>query len=61
MVFTQPFYRIGRPMLKNSSSSCKYVLDNRYADDRSMLCRSYKILESDLKRLLNMLSQAMII
>lgn len=27
----------------------KYVLDNRYANDRSMLCRSYKILESDLK------------
>jgi hypothetical protein len=29
---------------------CPYVLDNRYANDKSMLCRSYKILESDLKK-----------
>ena len=30
---------------------CKYVLDTRYANDRSMLCRAYKILEADLKKL----------
>lgn len=49
MAIIQPFYRIVRPMLQNNSGICNYVLDSRYANDRSMLCRSYKILESDLK------------
>ncbi len=48
MSITKPYYRIMRDIV-SGSSFCNYVLDNRYADDRSMLCRSYKILEKDLK------------
>ena len=50
VAITKPFYRIIRPMV-SSDVFCPYVLDNRFADDRSMLCRSYKILESDLKKI----------
>lgn len=50
MSINQPYYRIMRPMVKRNPF-CKYVLDQRFADDRNMLCHSYKILENDLKKL----------
>lgn len=45
MKLNQPFYRIARP-----DAFIEYCEDERYANDRSMLCRSYKILENDLKK-----------
>lgn len=48
MPIVKPYYRIMRETV-HGSSFCDYVLDSRYSDDRNMLCRSYKILENDLK------------
>ena len=48
MAINQPYYRIARPMVSVNPYG-KYMLDNSYANDRSMLCRSYRILEDDLK------------
>lgn len=50
MPIQKPFFRIVRPMISNGNNS-RFILDSRYADDRSMLCRSYKMLESDMKKL----------
>ena len=50
MSINKPYYRIYRPLLnKAMKPSDFYFEDERYANDRSMLCRSYKILENDLK------------
>lgn len=49
MSITIPYYRIYRPMLCGGVP--KYLLDDRYANDRRVLCRSYKILEDDLRRI----------
>lgn len=48
MSIVKPYYRIFRESVGGLSND-RYVLDNQYADDRSMLCRSYKILENELK------------
>lgn len=45
MKLNQPYYRIARP-----DAFIEYCEDERYANDRSMLCRSYKMLENDLKK-----------
>jgi hypothetical protein len=49
VAINQPYYRIARPMLSDDFSYGRYVLDRRYASDRSMLCRAYRMLEDDLK------------
>lgn len=51
MPFTQPFYRIIRPMIRHDSFFCNYSRDKRYSDDMNSLCRSYKLLENDLKKI----------
>ena len=43
----KPYYRIYRANQKNDG----YILDKRYASDRYLLCRAYKILEEDLLKL----------
>lgn len=51
----KPFYRITRPV---SSCNHKYILDSRYANDRSMLCRAYILIEDDLKELFEFVEPA---
>ena len=46
MRIDRPFYRIIRPGV-----FVEYCEDRRYAEDRIMLCRAFKLLEDDLKRL----------
>lgn len=46
----KPFFRIARSQL-NGSYDWEYMLDPRYASDRSMLCRAYHLIESDIKKL----------
>lgn len=43
----QPFYRIYRSKQQYDA----YILDQRYANDRHVMCRAYSILEEDLIRL----------
>ena len=50
MALSYPFVRIYRPYLTNDELD-KYILDSRYAADRQHLCRTYSIIESDLKKL----------
>ncbi len=54
MNIDKPYYRIYRPLLKKKMTPDDfYFEDERYANDRLMLCRAYKILENDLKELFN--------
>jgi Lhr-like helicase len=50
MSMSKPYFRITRESVNGSQGFCKYALDNRYADDRGTLCRSYKMLENDMKK-----------
>ena len=52
MSLRKPFLRIMRPMLSGRDFLFhEYILDNRYANDTSLLCRSYELIINDLKRL----------
>jgi hypothetical protein len=50
MDLAKPYYRIMRP-LKSRNMSSDYIFDQRYSNDRSLLCRSYLMLENDLNKL----------
>lgn len=43
----KPYYRIYRGKQKYDA----YILDSRYADNRYLLCRAYKLIEEDLLKL----------
>lgn len=50
----KPYYRIYRAKQKDDG----YILDRRYAGDRYLLCRAYKILEEDLVKLFHYIEPA---
>lgn len=51
----KPYYRIFRPSPGGSSLGYrlmgKYIVDERYANDRTLLCRAYDLIINDLKML----------
>lgn len=50
MNIEKAYKRIFRPVMSYPDNG-NYVLDSRYSNDRGVLCRSYKIIETDLKKI----------
>ncbi len=55
MGITKPYYRI---MRQTTARSVGYILDRRYSKDRFVLCHAYKIIEDDLKKILEFVEPA---
>ncbi|HLP88122.1 MAG TPA: hypothetical protein VK184_05885 [Nostocaceae cyanobacterium] len=49
MSILKPYYRIVRPL--KQPMSFEYVLDSRYCQERSSLCKAYQIIQQDLEKI----------